>query len=227
MHSPTSRAYSPPILLTHIDPELPVTAAADASNNGIGFVAYHILGDGSIKSFHHVSRRLTPAEQKYSQPEKEALGIVYGVTKFHQFIWGRRFTLITDHRPLMAIFVSGRGVPTHTLNRLQRWAPILLAYEFDIKFMRTTEFGQADVLSRLIAERRPEEEDLVIAAVQHDNLILQEHDRAMPESFDETGIATLQDKPMVEVLQFIFSGWPASANHIKSGEVIKYSAVGH
>lgn len=122
----------------------------------------------------------------------------------------------------MAIFASGRGVPTHTSNRLQRWALILLAYEFDIKYMRTTEFGHADVLSRLIAEKRPEKEDFVIAAVQHDNLILQEHDRAMPVSFDEIGIATLQDKPMVEVLQFVSSGWPASAKHIQSGEVIKY-----
>lgn len=58
------------LLLTHFDPNLPVTIAADASNYGIGCVAYHSTDQG-LKAFHHVSRRLTSAEQKYSQPEKE------------------------------------------------------------------------------------------------------------------------------------------------------------
>lgn len=53
------------LLLAHFDPTLAVTIAADASNYGIGCVVYHTMDDG-LKAFHHVSRRLTPAEEKYS-----------------------------------------------------------------------------------------------------------------------------------------------------------------
>lgn len=210
------------LLLTHFDPQLTVTVASDASNYGIGSVAYHALPDGSLRAFHHVSRRLTDAEKKYSQPEKEALGIVFGITKFHQYIWGRRFHIITDHRPLLAIFGSGKGVPAHTSNRLQRWALILLAYDFDIQYLRTTEIGHADVLSRLIASARPEKEDFVIASIQRDQQLAEEFGRNLPICFETIGVATLQDEPMAQVLQFVTNGWPASANSIKSKEVHKY-----
>lgn len=99
---------------------------------------------------------------------------MFGVTKYHQYIWGRRFHLVTDHRPLMAIFGSSKGIPAHTSNRLRRWALILLAYDFDIEYMRTTDFGHADVLSRLIASNRPDKEDFVIAALQLDQQVAED-----------------------------------------------------
>lgn len=209
------------LLLTHFDPNLPVTIAADASNYGIGCVASHSTDQG-LKAFHHVSRRLTSAEQKYSQPEKEALGIVFGVTKYHQYIWGRRIHLVTDHRPLMAIFGSSKGIPAHTSNRLQRWALILLAYDFDIEYMRTTDFGHADVLSRLIASNRPDKEDFVIAALQLDQQVAEDLSRGLPIKFEDIGVASLKDQVLAQVFGYVTNGWPASTNSIESGEVIKF-----
>lgn len=49
------------------------------------------------------SHTLRPSEKKYTQLEKEALSLIYGVSKFHNYIYGRHFTLVTDHRPLTAI----------------------------------------------------------------------------------------------------------------------------
>ncbi|GFQ65698.1 transposon Tf2-9 polyprotein [Trichonephila clavata] len=62
---------------------------------------------------------------------------------------GRRFTLITDHKPLVAIFGSKRGLPVLAATRLLHYALILQSFEFDIIFRKTIEHGNADFLSRL------------------------------------------------------------------------------
>ncbi|RTG88238.1 uncharacterized protein DC041_0005572 [Schistosoma bovis] len=61
-----------------------------------------------------------------------ALALVFAVRRFHKFLYGRRFTLITGHKPLLTMFGSKSGVPAHFANRLQRWALVLLGYDFDI-----------------------------------------------------------------------------------------------
>ena len=199
------------LLLTHYNPTLPIMIAADACNTGIGCVAYHTYPDDSVKAFHHVSRRLTPAEQRYSQIEKEGLGIVYAVKKFHKYLWGRRFTIFTDHRPLLHIFGSPSGIPVHTANRLQRWAIILLGYDFAIKFIGTDDFGHADVLSRLIAEQPRNQEDIIVANViaqAEEDILTSALKRLGPVSFAEIRTATLSDRLLAMVKDYLENGWP-------------------
>ena len=84
-----------------------------------------------------------------SQIEREALSIIFGVKKFHQFPYGRTFSLLTDHKPLITIFSPEKGIPTLVASRLQRWAIILSAYSYNIEYKATKEHGNADSLSRL------------------------------------------------------------------------------
>ena len=66
--------------------------------------------------------------------------------KFHQYVFGRKFTLITDHKPLTTILGPKRSLAAA---RLQRWALILAAHSYEIKFRPTGAHGNADGLSRL------------------------------------------------------------------------------
>ncbi|XP_053692552.1 uncharacterized protein K02A2.6-like [Sabethes cyaneus] len=98
------------LLLAHYDPNLETIVAADAFSHGVGACLMHRYPDGSMKVVCHASRTVTPAEQRYGQVEKEALALIFGVTKFHRFIYGRKFSLHTDHKPILAMRTSYLGL---------------------------------------------------------------------------------------------------------------------
>ncbi|XP_055689215.1 uncharacterized protein K02A2.6-like [Lutzomyia longipalpis] len=217
------------LLLTHYDPRMPILIASDASSYAIGSVAYHEYPDGSRKAFYYASRRLSDTECRYSQIEKEGLGLVFAVKKFHRFIFGRKFTLLTDHKPLLSIFGSKKGIPVHTANRLQRWALTLLGYNFDIRYMSTESFGHADVLSRLISSQQRPTDELIIAQLHleesFDDVVMQEALAGLPVNFNMVRKATKSSTALQEVTKYIVGGWPKSVKAIKSSEAAKLHKV--
>lgn len=80
----------------------------------------------------YASRSLTDPEKRYRQIELEALAGYFGCKKFHLFLYGMRFKIVTDHKPLESVF----NKPTHTTLsiRVQRIVNRMLDYDFVVEY---------------------------------------------------------------------------------------------
>ena len=99
------------------------------------------MEDGTDRPIGFVSRSLTSAKRNYAQIDKEALALIWVVMKFHSYVYGRHFTLVTDHRPLLSILSPSKGVPTMTSARLQRYTLFLYGMDNEIKYRNTSRHG--------------------------------------------------------------------------------------
>ncbi|KAG8194442.1 hypothetical protein JTE90_011051 [Oedothorax gibbosus] len=140
-------------LLVHFDNNKEVELACDASPYGLGAVISHKTAEGD-RPIAFASRSLTKTENNYSHLEKEALALVFVVTRFRNYLLGRSFTLLTDHRPLPSILSENKPVPPVAAARIQRWALTLSAYAYKIQFRKGSSNGNADACSRLPLQTR-------------------------------------------------------------------------
>ena len=92
----------------HYNPSLPICVAGDAFAYGSRAVIAHILPDGTEHPVAFASRPLTISKRNYAQVEKEALSLIFG---FHAYLYGQKFTVITDHKPFTAILGPKKGIP--------------------------------------------------------------------------------------------------------------------
>ena len=133
-------------VLTHYNPELQLVLACDASQYGLGAVLSQRYPNGEERPVGYASRTLSKAEQNYSQIEKEGLACVFGVKRFHCYIFGRSFILSSDHKPLAPLFAKDKTVPAQASARIQRWALTLGMYEYELIHKSGATQGNADAL---------------------------------------------------------------------------------
>ena len=195
-----------PCLLAHFDPGEKLILSCDASPYGIGAVLSHQFEDGVEKPIAYASRSLAPAEKKYSHIEKEGLAVIYGVKRFHQYLWGRPFTVYSDHKPLQYLFSESRPVPVMASGRIMRWALTLSAYEYRIVYRSAGKQGNADGLSRLPVEEAPE-----VVPLPGDLVLMMEAlaDTDSPVTVTTIRSATARDNVLSKVRELIIKGWPA------------------
>ena len=135
--------------LAHYSEELPLILVTDASNQGVGAVLLHRLHDGTEKPVAYASQTFNDRKKQYSVIDKKALAIIFGVTKFYPYIFGRKFSLRTDHKPLERILEEKQEIPKMAANRLKRWAVTLSAFNYDLQYVQGKDNVVADSLSRL------------------------------------------------------------------------------
>ena len=116
----------------------------DASKEGLGACLAQIGEDGEFHPVAFVSRKLHKPELNFAPRELEALGIVWAVEKLEEFLYGRFFTVVTDHSSLVWMS-EGEGFKS----RIDKWARVLDQFRFEIKFRAGKENVVADALSRL------------------------------------------------------------------------------
>ena len=188
-------------LLVHYDLNRKLRLACDASSYGLAAVLSHVMEDGQERPIAYASRTLSSSEKNYAQIEQEALSIIFGVKKFHQFLYGRKCTLVTDHQPLLTILGPKTAIPPLAAARMQRWAIVLSAYDYQIEYRSSAKHSNCDALSRL-----PHEDSKI--GSESEIYTLSAIDRDFPITATDIGKATLQDPVLSKVLDWVMLGWP-------------------
>lgn len=117
------------------DPVHEIIISADALLYGLGAVLSQKV-NGVERPVWFSSRTLSQTEQNYAQVHNKALALIFSVQKFYKYIYGHKFTLITDHQPLKAILGPNSNIPTLAHSRLQRYAIILSAYKYNMCYKK-------------------------------------------------------------------------------------------
>lgn len=130
-------------ILQYPDFSKPFVLTTDASNVALGAVLSQGV-IGSDKPVCYASRTLNKSEQNYSTIEKELLGIVWATKYFRPYLYGRKFEIVTDHKPLT--WLMSLKEPN---SKLVRWRLKLEEYDYDVVYKKGKLNSNADALSRI------------------------------------------------------------------------------
>ena len=146
---------------------------------------------------------LTGAEKNYQNLERECLATIWGMDKFHYFLYGKKFTLKTDQKPLVSIYKKHM---VEISPRIQRLTVRSFPYQpFDVQHRRGKEIPLADALSRVTPT--PVEEDGIQLPIVAVNLITSN----IPVSSSEIDLfhGESAKDPVLNLLRhYIHMGWP-------------------
>uniref|UniRef100_A0A3P8RRT6 Gypsy retrotransposon integrase-like protein 1 n=1 Tax=Amphiprion percula TaxID=161767 RepID=A0A3P8RRT6_AMPPE len=130
-------------VLGFANPKLPYVLHTDASSSGLGAALYQEQ-DGKMQVIAYASRGLTPSEMRYPAHKLEFLALKWSVVeKFHDYLYGNTFTVVTDNNPLTYILTSAKLDAAS-----YRWLAALSTFDFCIKYRAGKANQDADGLSR-------------------------------------------------------------------------------
>lgn len=198
--------------LSFFDPDLETYVVADASPVGLGAVLYQKSQEGVVNIIAYASKTLSEVERRYAQTEREALALVWAPEKFHFYLYGKFFWLITDHKPLVTIF----GDRIKPCARIERWKLRLMSYDYQVIY-QPGKSNIADPLSRLCqegticADSYDEESERIIRLLSNDV-------KPTAITLQEIIEATKNDMELTELMKWISypaKRWPKTLNRYK------------
>ena len=161
------------------------------------------LDNGHWHPIAYGSRSLGPSEKNYASIERETLSILFGCTHFHEFLYGRTFTIKNDHQPLHTIFSKSIiDCPP----RIQRFFLALQKYDFTLEYEKGKHMVVSDALSRAsINKITPEISEQDLAYHIHcivSNLPISDKRLAQMQ------LETEKDVTLRKVKGYVLNGWP-------------------
>ena len=183
--------------LQYFDTNITPVVQADASLCGLGAV---LLQEG--KPVAYASKALSDIETRYACIERELLAIVFSVNRFHTYLYGRYFKIVTDHKPL--VMISQKPL-IQAPARLQRMLLKLQGYKFDIEYKPGKEMLVADMLSRMPnrANQQTIDLDVRVDLVKFDL-----------ERLENIRTCTRQDPVLYQLCETIMVGWPDTIKEV-------------
>ncbi|GFO40351.1 transposon ty3-i Gag-Pol polyprotein [Plakobranchus ocellatus] len=191
--------------LKFFDVKKEVSIKCDASKDGLGAV---LLQEGQPVAY--CSRSMTEAEQRYAQIEKETLAIVYSLERFHQYVYGRKTHVFTDHKPIVAIFKKPfEKCPP----RIQRFLLRLQPYSIEINYKKGTEQVLADALSRATENNDSEVTEIPEREMKAFVDSVVKELKAKPQKIEEIKEKQAND-PALCKLRALIHAWPDSSRKV-------------
>jgi hypothetical protein len=198
--------------LSYFSTQKDIKLEVDASQKGLGTA---IIQDGKPVAFG--SKALTETQSRYSNIEREMLAIVFGCERHHTLLYGKSFTVITDHKPLVTIC----NKPIHAAPaRLQRMLLRVQGYNFNIIYRPGKDMILADALSRLPnkenckdidLDNRVDSIDIEQDPTELRNICLINFSTQKQEELHEE---TARDPVLNALKEIIHHGWPENIKEI-------------
>ena len=194
------QAIANAVQLIHFDPNKgDIVVETDASLKGLGAM---LKQNGRPVKF--LSKSLTPTEADYSNIERELLAVLFACERLHIYLFGRKVTIHTDHKPLEAIFLKPISLAPA---RLQRMLLRLRMYDLEVKYVGSKSVHLSDTLSRLVtpgSDANIPGLDVSIAQVL----------KIRPTHLEMLQEETKSDTALKELREHIIDGWPETLNDL-------------
>ena len=195
-------------VLSIYDPEAATKISSDASGYGLGAVLLQQQNQSEEgwKPVAYASRFMSETEQRYSQIEKEALGIVWACEKFKDYVLGKHIDLETDHKPLVPLLstASLANLPP----RILRFRLRLSQFLYDISHVPGKLLCTADALSRATTTHVPRDKEEVEMETFVQAIV-----SSLPASTARLGYSKSQEEDSIcsQIIKFCQSEWPKKA----------------
>lgn len=206
-----------PRVLVNFDPKQEVILACDASDYGLSAILSHKYKDGTEKPIAYASRKIAKSELNRKILDKEAMAIVFGVKRFYQFVFGRKFILRTDNKALELILGPRKGIPLTADNRFQRWAYYLSGFRYELEHVKSEANANCDALSRL-----PIDDDTEMIDVEFCHVNFFEEGMM---TFDHIMLAEMskKDELIATTIKRVLGVWPNNTKEMSGDEKKLYS----